>query len=301
MIDPLRQVAYITDTAGPGGLIVYWANTGRFRRFTAPSTAAVPGFSFTMAGVMYMASTPSDGIALTPDMSRVFYCPLSSTSLYSVDATILRDESLTVEAWNSALRGSVLDHGRRPGPSDGLTFDSSGTLFFGGLNTTTLYSWIPRTGAGRSSTQALQGVVVEAASVSQLQWIDTFAFGTNGGLVFTTNKLAQFFSPEGLNFSAAASPNFRVLRVANGARSYLFNVATTAAPTSVRPPAATKLSAGDEIGIAVGGLVVLLLGCLIGLYACGGSEKNRGPIESRLVIDGADFLTESLNSADYDY
>ena len=58
----------------------------------------------------------SDGIAISSDGSRLYYCPLSSRKLYSVDTDVLADRALD----EGEVAAAVTNEGDRGGASDGL-------------------------------------------------------------------------------------------------------------------------------------------------------------------------------------
>lgn len=104
-------VAYITDSSekGPNGIIVVDLGSGKSRRVLHehPSTKAEPNFVPTIDGKKVMKHEPgkepqpiktgSDGIAISADGSRLYYCPLGSRKLYSVPTGLLLDASATPE------------------------------------------------------------------------------------------------------------------------------------------------------------------------------------------------------------
>ena len=104
-------VAYITDSAqnGPNGIIVVdlATSTSRRRLHDHPSTRPehLKNFLPMVEGKPFLEYQPdgsvrpgagmgSDGIAISSDGSRLYYCPLNSRKLYSVDANALVDRSL---------------------------------------------------------------------------------------------------------------------------------------------------------------------------------------------------------------
>jgi sugar lactone lactonase YvrE len=58
----------------------------------------------------------SDGIAISSDGMRLYYCPLGSRKLYSVDTNALCDRSLH----DKEVAATVVDEGDKGGASDGL-------------------------------------------------------------------------------------------------------------------------------------------------------------------------------------
>lgn len=74
--------------------------------------------------VKHGASIGSDGIAINTDGTRLYYCPLGSRKLYSVDTNALSDQSLKEQE----VGATVIDEGDRGGASDGLESDSAGNI-----------------------------------------------------------------------------------------------------------------------------------------------------------------------------
>ena len=66
----------------------------------------------------------SDGIAISHDGSRLYYCPLVSRRLYSVSVDALVDGGLA----DAQVAATVVDHGEK-GASDGLESDDKGRVY----------------------------------------------------------------------------------------------------------------------------------------------------------------------------
>jgi sugar lactone lactonase YvrE len=138
----LRQgaegVAYITDSSdkGPNGIVVVDLASGKARRRLNdhPSTKAEPKFLPFVEGQPVMQRKPgeppknvamgSDGIAISADGSRLFYCPLASRRLWSVATDALRRESAT----DAEVAATVKDEGFKPA-SDGLETDAENRVY----------------------------------------------------------------------------------------------------------------------------------------------------------------------------
>ncbi|WP_238424116.1 major royal jelly family protein [Micromonospora parastrephiae] len=134
-------VAYITDSAstGPNGIVVVdLASGASWRRLhDHPSTKAEPLTSFrpVVEGRPFLerpADGPpkpltmgSDGIAISADGTRLYYCPLASRRLHSVSTEALADPGVTQEA----VAATVVDEGDRGTASDGLESDDAGRLY----------------------------------------------------------------------------------------------------------------------------------------------------------------------------
>ena len=67
--------------------------------------------------------------------------------------------------------------GTKPDASDGMAMSHDGTLFFGGLHTSAVYSWRP----ADSAVNPLSGLKPVLQSDAELHWVDTFGFMPNGG------------------------------------------------------------------------------------------------------------------------
>ena len=135
-------MAFITDSAqkGPNGIIVVDLASGEsWRRLhDHPSTKAeelqtflpiVEGRPFLEhqlnGSVKQGAGMGSDGIAISSDGTRLYYCPLGSRKLYSVDTDALADRSLI----DREVATTVTNEGDRGGASDGLESDAAGNIY----------------------------------------------------------------------------------------------------------------------------------------------------------------------------
>ena len=133
-----NQRAYITDSSdsGPNGLVVVDLTSGEsWRRLNDhPSTRATSNFAPIVEGQPLMAREPgkpaylkmgSDGIALSGDKKTIFYCPLISRHLYSVNAEVLRNRNKS----DADVAATVKDLGDRGYCSDGLETAKDGRIF----------------------------------------------------------------------------------------------------------------------------------------------------------------------------
>lgn len=182
--------AYITDSAqnGPNGIIVVdLATSTSWRRLhDHPSTKPEDLKTFLPmvegrpllehqpdGSVKLGASMGSDGIAISSDGSRLYYCPLSSRRLYSVDTNALVDRSLD----DKAVATTIMDEGDKGGASDGLESDASGNIY----STNYEHNAIMR------RTRA--GIWETVVHDSRLLWPDTLSLATDGYLYVTANQL----------------------------------------------------------------------------------------------------------------
>lgn len=179
-------IAYITDSSdkGPNGVIVVDLETGRsYRRLhDHPSTKAEPLFLPFVEGRPLMQRRPgqppqhlrlgADGIAISADGARLFYCPLASHRLYSVSTDALLDESLT----DAQVAATVKDEGMKSA-SDGLESDAEGRVY------ATAYE---HNAIVRRNREGMYETLVHDP---RALWPDTMSLAADGYLYFTANQL----------------------------------------------------------------------------------------------------------------
>jgi sugar lactone lactonase YvrE len=182
-------LAFITDSSdqGPNGIIVVDLASGESWRklHDHPSTKAEPPSSCLPIvegqplmerqsdGTVKPMTMGADGIAISADGSRLYYCPLISRRLYSVAVDALADRSLD----NEAVATTVIDEGDKGGGADGLESDAAGYLY------TTNYEHqaiLRRPPGGNWETVAYD---------PHLMWTDTLSVAANGYLYVTANQL----------------------------------------------------------------------------------------------------------------
>jgi sugar lactone lactonase YvrE len=182
-------VAYITDSSdsGPNGIIVVDLATGEsWRRLhDHPSTKAEPLHTFqpVVEGQPLLERPPDgrvkpisigcDGIAISADGARLFYCPLASRRWYSVSTDALADRSVS----DDQVATTIVDEGDKGGGSDGLESDDAGRVY--------LTSYEHNAVLRRVSGGGYETVVYDP----QLLWPDTMSVATDGHLYLTANQL----------------------------------------------------------------------------------------------------------------
>jgi sugar lactone lactonase YvrE len=135
-------MAFITDSAqkGPNGIIVVDLASGEsWRQLNDHLSTKAEGlqtFLPIVEGRPFLEHQPdgsvkqgagmgSDGIAISADGARLYYCPLGSRKLYSVDTEALIDRSLD----DRDVAATVTDEGDKGGASDGLESDAAGHIY----------------------------------------------------------------------------------------------------------------------------------------------------------------------------
>lgn len=180
-------VAYITDSAGmgPSAIIVVDLETGTSRRLLNghPSVTAEPNFRAFVEGKSVMQRKPgqppmalalgSDGIAISADGAKLYYCPLASRKLYSVSTDALLDLSLS----ETQVAATVKMESLKP-VSDGLESDTQGRIYCTDYENNAIVRWIPETGDFET-----------IAHDPRMLWSDTMSVASDGYLYFTANQL----------------------------------------------------------------------------------------------------------------
>lgn len=178
--------AYITDssTKGIGAIIVLDLKTGKaFRRLNCDkSTVPDPNFIPKVEGEVFLKrkedgttepiNFAADGIAISPDGEVLYYCPLSSRDLYSIETEILRDRSIPDEVLSSYVK----DLGEK-GASDGLMSDAKGRVYASDYENNSIRIIFP------------DGSMKTIAHDPRILWPDTLSIGPDKYLYFIANQL----------------------------------------------------------------------------------------------------------------
>jgi sugar lactone lactonase YvrE len=194
-------VAFITDSAdsGPNGIIVVDLASGdSWRRLhDHPSTkaAAPPEFVARAEGRVLLERDPdggtkpismgADGIAISADGERLWYCPLMSRRWYSVATTALLDR----DAEEVDVAHRVQDEGDKGGGADGLESDDAGRIYATDWEHDAIVRRLP------------DGTIETIAHDPRMLWPDTMSVAADGHLYFTANQLhrqAQYQGGEDL-------------------------------------------------------------------------------------------------------
>ncbi|MCJ1701198.1 major royal jelly family protein [Rathayibacter festucae] len=187
--DLRRGIAYITDSAdsGPNGIIVVDLESGTaWRRLHEhPSTKALtPPELVPMAEGRVLMKRPADGdpepvtmgadgIAISADGERLWYCPLASRRWYSVATDALVDRGVSDED----VAATVVDEGDKGGGADGLETDDRGRFYATSYENNAIVR--------RRTDGTLETLVHD----ERLLWPDTMSLATDGHLYVTANQL----------------------------------------------------------------------------------------------------------------
>jgi sugar lactone lactonase YvrE len=180
-------LAFITDSAdkGPNGIIVVDLASGKSWRklHDHPSTKADKRMLPVVEGRPLLNRPPdqppsrltmgSDGIAISSDGKRLYYCPLISRRLYSVSVDALADRSLG----EAEVARTVMDHGDKGGGADGLESDDKGRIYATNYEHNAILRRLP------------DGTDETVAADPRMLWPDTLSVARDGHLYFTANQL----------------------------------------------------------------------------------------------------------------
>ncbi len=179
-------VAYITDSSGsgPNAIIVVDLGTGASRRLLNghPSVTAEPNFRAFVEGKSVMQHKPgqppmalalgADGIAISADGAKLYYCPLASRKLYSVPTDALLDPALS----DTQVAATVKMETMKPS-SDGLESDAQGRIYCTAYENNAIVRLLPN------------GDFETVAQDARMLWSDTMSVASNGYLYFNANQL----------------------------------------------------------------------------------------------------------------
>lgn len=201
--DAPHGIAYITDSSekGPTGFIVVDLATGEaWRKLDNDrSVKPEPGFLMFALGRPLYKTEPgqpakpgtfaNDSLAISADGSRVFFCPVSATKLYSVPSAALRDRSLSATA---VAQQVTLVSGKES--SDGLESDAAGNVYSTAPASGSILKLSPDASVGASSIagfapESTGWRVTTLVHDPRLLWPDTMSLSDDGYLYVTANQL----------------------------------------------------------------------------------------------------------------
>lgn len=185
-----RGTAFITDSGMPGNgalIAINLATGSKLRRLDGhptvnPDPAVRPVIENELLelrfplGLRFPYRQGADGIALSQDERTLYYCPLTSRRLFSVDAAVLADPSRS----DDDVAKTVRDLGEKC-VSDGLECDAAGNVYASDLENRQI---LCRTPDGRWSTFARD---------PRMLWTDTLSVGDDGYLYFTANQVHRMW------------------------------------------------------------------------------------------------------------
>lgn len=153
--------------------------------------------------------TSDDKIVVNEDR-EVFFSPLSSLHLYSINTTVLRNEMNGMN--DGEYQGELKDYGLKSSQSIGMIMDNQGVLYYSLLATYSIARW-------DSHTSFQSGQKIIARDENFLEWPNSFTFDQTGNITVLVNKLNKFIYDK-LDLSEV---NFRLITSHVGGKSYLYD------------------------------------------------------------------------------
>jgi sugar lactone lactonase YvrE len=179
-VDTRRQVAYLTNS-GTGGIVILDLKTGQSRQVLQAhkSTHPDPNVKFIIDGhELKKQGQPvafqSDGIALSPDRSYLYYKTITDKKLFRIATAALNNPALS----GQQLAAQVQDLGNISN-TDGMEFDSKGNLYLGDPIT---YTMVQVTRDLKPHTWIKD---------SKLIWPDTYSISKDGFIYITTSQIQK--------------------------------------------------------------------------------------------------------------
>lgn len=239
--------AYITDNSAvdPGIIVFRRSDKKSWKVRDSKSMMSVPeATAFRINGTSVNLPVNIDGIALGPQFltaddkvdRTIYYCPLSSFHLYAINASVLRNDSLS--STDGALRPYVVDLGMKASQTDGMKMDSTGVLFFGLVGNSTIAEW-------NTTVNFNVGQRTIARDPNYIQWVDRFTFDDHGNVYVVVNRLFNFVK----NQVSLSEVNYRILKSHTGSKSYVF--AEDLKPANIPGAAAAPTLAASMLVLAL--------------------------------------------------
>ena len=179
-VDDRNNAVYMTDS-GLGAIVVLDLKSGHARRLLSlDKSTKSEDIKLSVEGkTLLIDGKPpkihSDGIALSPDNTYLYYHALTGRTLYRISTTALNDKKLSTRQ----LAKQVEALGLTPSP-DGMIFDQAGNLYMADLQSNSVVYRTP------------QGVVKTLVQDPRIKWADTFTLApSGGGLIFTASRLHE--------------------------------------------------------------------------------------------------------------
>lgn len=179
-VDNQSGYAYMTNS-NSGGIVVLNLNSGESRMVLAHSTSVKsdPVYHFSPLGTELKKGdgsalkVNSDGIALTPDHSYLYYKPLTDNRLYRIKTALLRQFKIS----DDVLNKNVEDLGRVT-TTDGMIFDKQGNLYVGDLEKNSILKITP--------DLKVQSIITDD---EKLLWPDSYSISQDGYLYITSSQI----------------------------------------------------------------------------------------------------------------
>lgn len=210
VLDEVNGYAYFTNTWGDGGIIVFNSNTNTSHQFSGAVTNRNSSYDFCVNGICYgtdgVGASPSDGIALSNDLTTLYFSPVQGQEVYSISTSLLWNFDMS----DAEFQAASVPLGMKAGCSDGLLF-MNGQLIYGDIQNSGLALVDNIETYATANSLAIDDSSQSVYDPSTLNWIDTFSidFNNPNAFYFTSNRLNLFFSAA-MDFTGQSGSNFRI-------------------------------------------------------------------------------------------
>lgn len=183
-VDVAADVAYITDSGSPGIVVLDLSSGRAWRTLDGVTVTRAEPITLTIGGRPWVGadgvspSVHSDGLALTADGRWLYFQALTGRTLYRIETVHLRDAGLP-----DAERTERVEVVGETGAADGLIADADGWVYLSSLELDAIRRVSP-------SNQ-----VEVLATDPRISWPDSFSFGPDGALYFTTTRIHEGAAP----------------------------------------------------------------------------------------------------------
>jgi sugar lactone lactonase YvrE len=171
-IDKDGNTGYLTDS-GLGAIIVIDLISGKSRRLLDdhPSTKAEE-ITLAIEGQQLNLMVHSDGLALDPENTYLYYQALTGRNLYRIKTEYLTDPDL-----NDRELAAQVEWVIESGASDAIEFDNSGNLYLTSIELNAIRKFTP------------EGNIETMIQDEKLKWPDSFSILPDGSIYLTTSQL----------------------------------------------------------------------------------------------------------------
>jgi sugar lactone lactonase YvrE len=183
-IDTQREFAFMTDSGAVGAIIVLNLQTGEVRRvLNNHRTTTAEDIVLTVGGAPFMlgGQTPrlnSDGIAYDKYTDTLYYQALTGRTMYRITASSLRESGISDREIEEGI--SIVG---KTGAADGLIVGPDGKVYISALEKDAIL---------RTTRDGEVETVIQDPAIS---WPDSFSFGPDGKLYFTTARIHELGAP----------------------------------------------------------------------------------------------------------
>ncbi|CAG9314426.1 unnamed protein product [Blepharisma stoltei] len=269
VLDPLREFAYITDSGLPinsddplePAIIVLNTKTSQVWRLLASDISVMNNETLRIYinGEQVLKNSPmetgADGIALSCDKRTLYYTPLTSQYLYSIDTMYLRDPK-----YHANISNYVQPIGWKKSASDGLAASEKNNLYITALEYNSVYKQPDITNV--ASDFSVNKFTIYGNDSERMMWPDTLGFNNKDKTLLVVANQLHHFEDGTINFNkpTVGDHNFYIWSIDVNDRSYLYGCEDISADNDTYEAFPTWA----KILVCILGVIILIIiGCVI--------------------------------------